>query len=177
MPMPLPMPAGYPCLWPRSTRSVGATHLARQARHKLGVMSVFSMIINGDIPGRFVWKDDTVVSFLTINPVTDGHLLVVPRQEVDHWESVDPELFGRINAVAQTLGQAVKEAFKAPRMGLLIAGLEVPHLHVHVFPAWQLETFDLATADKDPDPAALDAVADKIRAKLRELGHTDHVAD
>ncbi|PZU00201.1 MAG: HIT family protein [Gordonia sp. (in: high G+C Gram-positive bacteria)] len=139
--------------------------------------SVFSMIINGDIPGRFVWKDDDVVSFLTINPVTDGHLLVVPRQEVDHWESVDPELFGKINTVAQTVGQAVKEAFDAPRMGLLIAGLEVPHLHVHVFPAWQLETFDLANADKDPDPAALDEVADKIRAKLREYGHTDHVAD
>ncbi|WP_110471079.1 HIT family protein [Williamsia limnetica] len=139
--------------------------------------SVFSMIINGDIPGRFVWKDDDVVSFLTINPVTDGHLLVVPRQEVDHWESIEPALFGKINTVAQTVGQAVRSAFDAPRIGLLIAGLEVPHLHVHVFPAWQIETFDLATADKDPDPAALDAVADKIRARLREQGHGQHVSD
>jgi diadenosine tetraphosphate (Ap4A) HIT family hydrolase len=135
------------------------------------------MIINGDIPGRFVWKDDDVVSFLTINPVTDGHLLVVPRQEIDHWEGVDPELFGKINTVAQTVGQAVKSAFDAPRMGLLIAGLEVPHLHLHVFPAWQLETFDLATADQDPDPVALDGVAEKIRAKLRELGHEQYVSD
>ncbi|PYE15070.1 diadenosine tetraphosphate (Ap4A) HIT family hydrolase [Williamsia limnetica] len=135
------------------------------------------MIINGDIPGRFVWKDDDVVSFLTINPVTDGHLLVVPRQEVDHWESIEPALFGKINTVAQTVGQAVRSAFDAPRIGLLIAGLEVPHLHVHVFPAWQIETFDLATADKDPDPAALDAVADKIRARLREQGHGQHVSD
>lgn len=139
--------------------------------------SVFTMIINGDIPGRFVWKDDDVVSFLTINPVTDGHLLVVPRHEIDHWESVDPELFGKINTVAQTVGQAVKAAFDAPRMGLLIAGLEVPHLHVHVFPAWQLETFDLATADQDPDGNALDDVALKIRAKLRELGHGEFVSD
>lgn len=139
--------------------------------------SVFSLIINGDIPGRFVWKDDDVVSFLTINPVTDGHLLVVPRQEIDHWESVEPALFGKINTVAQTVGQAVKSAFDAPRIGLLIAGLEVPHLHVHVFPAWQIETFDLATADQDPDPAALDAVADKIRAKLREQGHEQYVSD
>ncbi|MFW8695963.1 HIT family protein, partial [Mesorhizobium japonicum] len=46
--------------------------------------SVFSMIINGDIPGRFVWKDDTAVAFLTINPVTPGHVLVVPREEIDH---------------------------------------------------------------------------------------------
>lgn len=135
------------------------------------------MIINGDIPGRFVWKDDDVVSFLTINPVADGHLLVVPRQEIDHWEGVDPELFGKINAVAQNVGLAVKAAFDAPRMGLLIAGLEVPHLHVHVFPAWQLETFDLANAQKNPDPAALDAAADKIRAQLRALGHGDYVSD
>ena len=139
--------------------------------------SVFSMIINGDIPGRFVWKDDDVVSFLTINPVTDGHLLVVPRQEVDHWESVDPALFGKISSVAQTLGLAVRAAFDAPRMGLLIAGLEVPHLHVHVFPAWQLETFDLANAQKEPDPAALDAAAEKIRAQLRALGHGEYVSD
>jgi diadenosine tetraphosphate (Ap4A) HIT family hydrolase len=139
--------------------------------------SVFTMIINGDIPGRFVWKDDDVVSFLTINPVADGHLLVVPRQEIDHWEGVDPELFGKINAVAQNVGLAVKAAFDAPRMGLLIAGLEVPHLHVHVFPAWQLETFDLANAQKNPDPAALDAAADKIRAQLRALGHGDYVSD
>lgn len=139
--------------------------------------SVFTMIINGDIPGRFVWKDDDVVSFLTINPVTDGHLLVVPRQEVDHWESVEPELFGKISTVAQTVGTAVKAAFDAPRMGLLIAGLEVPHLHVHVFPAWQLETFDLATADQEPDANALDEVAVKIRAKLRELGHEQYVSD
>jgi diadenosine tetraphosphate (Ap4A) HIT family hydrolase len=135
------------------------------------------MIINGDIPGRFVWKDDDVVSFLTINPVTDGHLLVVPREEVDHWETLDPALFGKINSVAQAVGQAVKQAFGASRMGLLIAGLEVPHLHVHVFPAWQLETFDLATADQDPDPAALDVVAERIRVQLRELGYTNTVAD
>jgi len=139
--------------------------------------SVFSMIINGDIPGRFVWKDDDVVSFLTINPVTDGHLLVVPRQEVDHWESVDPALFGKISSVAQILGSAVKAAFDAPRMGLLIAGLEVPHLHVHVFPAWQLENFDLANAQKEPDPAALDAAAAKIREQLRTLGHGEYVSD
>ncbi|PXW31658.1 UNVERIFIED_CONTAM: diadenosine tetraphosphate (Ap4A) HIT family hydrolase [Williamsia faeni] len=139
--------------------------------------SVFTMIINGDIPGRFVWKDDDVVSFLTINPVTDGHLLVVPRQEIDHWEGVDPELFGKISSVAQSVGLAVKAAFDAPRMGLLIAGLEVPHLHVHVFPAWQLETFDLANAQKNPDPAALDAAADKIREQLRALGHGDYVSN
>jgi diadenosine tetraphosphate (Ap4A) HIT family hydrolase len=139
--------------------------------------SVFSMIINGDIPGRFVWKDDTAVAFLTINPVTPGHVLVVPREEIDHWEQVDPQVFAHLTAVAQTIGQATKTAFDAPRMGLLIAGLEVPHLHIHVFPAHSLDTFDLGNAEKDPDPAALDDAAARIREALRAAGHGDHTAD
>lgn len=70
--------------------------------------SVFSMIINGDLPGRFVWRDDRVVVFLTINPVTPGHVLVVPIEEVDHWEAVESGLFDHLTGVARTLGQAVK---------------------------------------------------------------------
>ncbi|GAA1457411.1 HIT family protein [Williamsia maris] len=139
--------------------------------------SVFSMIINGDIPGRFVWKDDTAVAFLTINPVTPGHVLVVPREEIDHWEQVDPAVFAHLTAVSQTVGQATRDAFDAPRMGLLIAGLEVPHLHIHVFPAHSLETFDLALAEKDPDPASLDDAATRIRAALRAAGHEEHTSD
>ena len=139
--------------------------------------SVFTMIINGDIPGRFVWKDDTAVAFLTINPVTPGHVLVVPREEIDHWEQVDPAVFAHLTAVAQTIGKATRDAFDAPRMGLLIAGLEVPHLHIHVFPAHSVETFDLALAEKDPDPAALDDAAARIRAALRAAGEDAHTAD
>src|SRR3546814_4409056 len=104
--------------------------------------SVFSAIINGDLPGRFVWEDEDVVAFLTIAPVTQGHVLVVPRAEVDQWQDVDPELFAKVTAVARNLGQAVRKAFDAPRSGLLIAGLEVPHLHVHVFPAYDMGNFD-----------------------------------
>ena len=63
--------------------------------------SVFSMIINGDLPGRFVYKDDEVVAFLTIEPMTQGHTLVVPRAEVDKWQDVEPALFDRVMAVSQ----------------------------------------------------------------------------
>lgn len=139
--------------------------------------SVFSMIINGDLPGRFVWRDDSAVVFLTINPVAPGHVLVVPRAEVDHWEQVDDDLYLHLTDVSRKLGRAIKTAFDAPRAGLLIAGLEVPHLHIHVFPAWSLETFDLALADKNPDPAALDDAAAKIRAALREQGDGEFVAE
>lgn len=139
--------------------------------------SVFTMIINGELPGRFVWKDGQAVAFLTINPVTTGHLLVVPRKEVDHWEQMDTASFTHLADVAQKVGRAVKEAFDAPRMGMLIAGLEVPHVHIHVFPAASMEIFDLANADKDPDPAELDAAADKIRSALRDTGYGEYVAD
>ena len=139
--------------------------------------SVFTMIINGDLPGRFVWKDGQAVAFLTINPVTPGHVLVVPRKEVDHWEQMDTASFTHLSDVAQKVGRAVKVAFDAPRMGLLIAGLEVPHVHLHVFPAHSLESFDLTNAQTDPDPAELDAAADKIRAALRDTGYGEYVAE
>jgi diadenosine tetraphosphate (Ap4A) HIT family hydrolase len=143
----------------------------------MGMASVFSMIINGDLPGRFVWKDDDVVAFLTINPVTPGHVLVVPRAEVGHWQNLDADLFGKLTTVSQTIGKAVTAAFDAPRVGLLIAGLEVPHVHLHVFPAWEVQTFDLALAEKDPAPEALDDAATRIRAALREQGHGANVPD
>lgn len=139
--------------------------------------SVFSMIINGDLPGRFVWRDGQAVAFLTIEPVTPGHVLVVPRKEIDHWEQIDTATFTHLSDVAQKVGRAVKEAFDAPRMGLLIAGLEVPHVHVHVFPALSMETFDLANAHKDYSAEQLDADAEKIRAALRATGYSEFVDD
>ncbi len=138
--------------------------------------SVFSAIINGDLPGRFVWEDDDVVAFLTIAPVTQGHVLVVPRTEVDQWQDVDPELFAKVTAVARTMGQAVRKAFDAPRAGLLIAGLEVPHLHVHVFPAYSMGNFDISGADPSPSPESLEEAQTRLKAALSEIGHASNVS-
>ncbi|MBN4928355.1 HIT family protein [Hoyosella rhizosphaerae] len=136
--------------------------------------TLFSKIIAGEIPGRFIWADDDVVAFLTIAPVAPGHTLVVPRQEVDQWQDVDPALFARCTEVAQKIGQGVRKAWDAPRAGLLIAGIEVPHLHLHVFPAWSIQDFDLSLAKPGVD-AEMDAAADKLRAALRDLGFGDTV--
>ncbi|MCJ0902937.1 HIT family protein [Rhodococcus sp. ARC_M6] len=138
--------------------------------------SVFSAIINGDIPGRFVWEDDDVVAFLTIAPVTQGHVLVVPRAEVDQWQDVDPGLFAKVTSVARTMGQAVRKAFNAPRAGLLIAGLEVPHLHVHVFPAYDMGNFDISGADPSPSAESLEDAQSRLKAALGELGHASKVS-
>ncbi|BDD84180.1 hypothetical HIT-like protein [Tsukamurella pulmonis] len=124
--------------------------------------SVFSKIIAGELPGRFVYQDDAVVAFLTIAPLTQGHVLVVPREEIDHWESIDDELWNHITTVSRKLGRAVKRAFDAPRAGVVIAGLEVPHLHVHVFPAYSLNDFDFGQADPNPSAESLDEAQTKI---------------
>ncbi len=131
--------------------------------------SVFTMIINGDLPGRFVYSDDEVVAFLTIEPMTPGHTLVVPRVEVDKWQDVEPALFDKVMAVAQRVGKAVCAAFDADRAGVIIAGLEVPHLHVHVFPARNLSDFGFAHVDRNPSPESLDEAQAKIIAALAAL--------
>lgn len=139
--------------------------------------SVFSKIIAGELPGRFVWSDDKVVAFLTIAPVAAGHTLVVPREEVDHWQAVESGLFTHCATVAQHIGRAVTAAFDAPRAGLLIAGFEVPHLHLHVFPAADMSGFDLAIADPNAPAEQMDDAAERLRATLREQGHSAHVPE
>lgn len=132
--------------------------------------TVFTKIINGELPARFVYEDDETVAFLTIEPMTQGHTLVVPRAEIDHWQEVDSALFGRIMAVAQLIGKAVCRAFGTERAGVIIAGLEVPHLHVHVFPTRHLSDFGFANVDRHPSPESLDEAQTKIKAALAELG-------
>jgi diadenosine tetraphosphate (Ap4A) HIT family hydrolase len=131
--------------------------------------TVFTKIINGEIPGRFVYEDDEIVAFLTIAPITQGHTLVVPRAEIDNWQDIDPAVFGRIMEASQLIGRAVSKAFGVERAGVIIAGLEVPHLHVHVFPARELSDFGFANADPNPSKESLDEAQEKIRAALAEL--------
>jgi histidine triad (HIT) family protein len=138
--------------------------------------TVFTKIIEGDIPGRFVWRDDEVVAFLTINPITPGHTLVVPVAEVDHWLDLPAGLAERLMAVAQVIGQAQMRAFSPSRVGLIIAGLEVPHTHLHVIPIDSEADLSFAKADPSPEPSALDAAAEALRAELRTAGRAE-VAD
>jgi diadenosine tetraphosphate (Ap4A) HIT family hydrolase len=131
--------------------------------------SVFTQIINGELPGRFVYEDDDIVAFLTIAPMTNGHTLVVPRAEIDQWQDVDPETLNKVMAVAQLIGKAVCKAFGAQRAGVIIAGLEVPHLHVHVFPAYNLTDFGFAHVDHNPSQQSLDEAQAKIKDALAQL--------
>lgn len=135
----------------------------------LTMASVFTKIINGELPGRFVYEDEEIVAFLTIAPMTQGHTLVVPRAEIDNWQDVEPSVFGRVMEVSQLIGKAVCQAFDAQRAGVIIAGIEVPHLHVHVFPAYNLTDFGFAHVDNNPSAESLDAAQAKIKAALADL--------
>ncbi len=138
-------------------------------------MSVFTKIINGELPGRFVWQDQQAVAFLSIAPITAGHVLVVPREEIDRWTDAAPNLLSHCMGVAAHIGEALRQAWDAPRAGLVIAGFEVAHLHLHVFPAWALEDFNMARADPNPNPADLDEAAIRIRNTLHDQGHGESV--
>jgi histidine triad (HIT) family protein len=133
--------------------------------------SLFTRIIDGEIPGRFVWSDDRCVVFLTIAPIARGHALVVPRAEVDHWVDLDDEDAARLMVVAKAIGQAQMAAFAPRRIGMIIAGLEVPHTHLHVIPIESEADLDFARADHAADGAAMDAAADALRTALRAAGH------
>ena len=140
--------------------------------------TVFTKIINGEIPGRFVYRDDTVAAFLTIEPIAYGHTLVVPVKEVDRWTDLSADEWTRVTTVAQHIGRAITAAYDAPRTGMLIAGFEVPHAHVHVFPAFDMSGYSLQNIMRadDTDADAMDAAAAKIRAELTKAGIDTGVA-
>jgi histidine triad (HIT) family protein len=139
--------------------------------------TLFTKIIGGEVPGRFVWSDDIAVGFLSINPLGPGHTLVVPRAEVDHWVDADAGLLAHLTDVAHAVGAAIRTVWQPPRVGLLVAGFEVPHLHLHVFPAWDMAAFDFANAAASVDNAEQDGYRDELRAALRDAGHGAHVPD
>lgn len=133
--------------------------------------TLFSQIIAGDVPARFVWKDPVCVGFLTIAPIRRGHVLVVPRQEVDHWLDAPPELMSHLTETAQTIGQAIQSEYQPTRVGMMIAGFEIPHLHMHVLPIDTMADMDFGNADDSVSPSELDDDAARIVAALRAAGH------
>ncbi len=131
--------------------------------------TIFTQIIEGRLPARFVWKDDRCVVFLSNRPLRPGHSLVVPRDEVDHWLDLEASLLDHLAETAQAIGRAQMAGFKPERIGVMLAGLEVPHCHFHVVPIRGLHDLDFGNQDPDPDPAMMDESADTSRRELRRL--------
>jgi histidine triad (HIT) family protein len=137
------------------------------------VPTIFSRIIAGELPALFVWKDESCVVFLSIRPLRPGHALVVPRAEIDHWLDLETALLDHLFEVAQAIGKAQMAAFKPARIGVILAGLEVPHCHIHVVPIRGVHDLDFGNQDPNPDPAVMDDAAKAVRRELRKLGYSE----
>lgn len=128
--------------------------------------TIFSRIIAGEIPGTFVHRDDRCVAFMSINPLARGHVLVVPIEEIDHWIDGSTELVGHLFDVAHRIGRAQKQVFHCGRVGVIVAGYEVPHAHIHVIPTENMSQLSFANAASSVDGDDLEAAAAAIRGAL-----------
>lgn len=138
--------------------------------------SIFSKIIEGQIPSRMLWEDDLCVSFLDVRPLSNGHALVVPRQETDLWTDLGASTAAHLTEVAHAVGRAQMAVFTPARIGLMIAGFEVPHTHLHVVPMNSMAQLDFAHANPNPDQSQLDEHLASLRAALDEAGHSSTVS-
>ncbi len=129
--------------------------------------TIFTRIINGEIPARFVWTDELCVAFLDVRPLAPGHVLVVPRLEIDQWTDLPTDVATHLMSVAQHIGIAQKELLAPERIGLMIAGFEVPHVHIHVVPINTMRSLDFANADPNPDQDELDRLHQQLGAALQ----------
>jgi len=129
--------------------------------------SIFTKIINKEIPGRIIWEDSMCIAMVDIRPLNRGHVLVVPREEVDKWHELDTESISHLMAIAHMVAKAQQLIFKPDRIGLLIAGFEVPHTHIHCVPIEDMSHLDFTQAEMG-DPEDLDEVAALLRDKLNE---------
>jgi histidine triad (HIT) family protein len=134
--------------------------------------SIFTRIINGELPGHFVWRDDVAVAIMTIAPVKPGHCLVIPVAEVDHWDDVPVEINAHLLDVAGKVAKAQKKVYSPKRVGVMVAGLEVPHTHYHLVPIDGIAELDFAL-QQPAEPEVLAAEAAKLRVALVELGYRD----
>ena len=134
--------------------------------------SVFTKIMSGELPGHFIWKDDICAAFLSINPIATGHTLVVPVLEVDHWLDLPPDTNSHLINVAQIIGQAQMTAYNPERVGIVIAGFEVPHTHLHVIPINGMQDLDFTRAATTVDQSLLSAAAVDLTNALIENGHS-----
>lgn len=126
-------------------------------------MSIFSKIIAGEIPAHKVAENDDFLAFLDINPLVMGHVLVIPKKEVDYIFDMDDALYSGLTLFAKRVAKAVKTAFPCKKVGVAVIGLEVPHTHIHLIPMNQVSDMNFAKEKLNPTSAELATAAAKIR--------------
>lgn len=118
--------------------------------------SIFTKIINGELPCYKLHEDNLTLSILTIEPIHLGHSLVIPKEETNHWFEVSDEALFQVQKNAKRLAMAIQKATQCPRVGTITAGFEVPHYHLHLVPAWKISDLDFRLAKKRTDTEHLE---------------------
>ena len=129
-------------------------------------MSIFSKIINREIPAQIIAEDDRFIAFLDIMPLVVGHTLIVPKKEVDYIFDMEDDQLKDIHVFAKKIAAAVRKAVPCKRIGVAVIGLEVPHAHIHLVPMNTADDLNFTRAKLKPSASELAEVADKIRAAI-----------
>ena len=131
-------------------------------------MSIFSKIVSGEIPAHKVAESIDYLAFLDISPLTEGHVLVIPKKEVDYLFDLEDELYTGLHLFTKIVATAMKQAIPCKRIGVAVIGLEVPHAHIHLIPMNNVDDLNFARPKLSPTPEELEATAEKIKEALRE---------
>jgi len=128
--------------------------------------SIFTKIINREIPGQIIAEDDRFIAFLDITPLVMGHTLVVPKKEVDYIFDLDDDTLAGLNVFAKKVSFAIRKTVPCKRIGVAVIGIEVPHTHIHLVPINDADDLNFTRPKLKPSKEELAAMADKIRKNL-----------
>ena len=128
--------------------------------------SIFTKIVNGEIPAYKVAEDENYLAFLDIFPVAKGHVLVIPKKEVDYLFDLEDELYVGLQLFAKKVAVGIKKAFPCEKVGVLVLGLEVPHAHIHLIPIDTVTDMDFTKPKMNPGHELLIEIAEKLRSAL-----------
>ena len=129
-------------------------------------MSIFSKIVSGEIPAHIVAETADFLAFLDVNPLVMGHVLVIPKKEIDYIFDMDDESYFGITLFAKIVAKGLKEAFPCRKVGVAVIGLEVPHAHIHLIPMNNVSDMNFAKEKLKPSQEELADAAVKIKAQL-----------
>lgn len=129
--------------------------------------SIFSKIVNGEIPSHKIAEDENYFAFLDINPLAKGHTLVIPKQEIDYIFDIEDDLLAGMHVFSKRVARAIEKVVPCERIGIAVIGLEVPHAHIHLIPINNIEDINFGRPKLTLSTKELEKIADKIRQHLQ----------